>query len=430
MSIIEQIVAREILDSRGHPTVEVDVYLQDKSLGRFAVPSGASTGEHEALELRDGDPKRYGGKGVKKALQNIQTKIANLLIGKDAEDQAGIDQALIELDATPHKSSLGANAMLGVSMAVAKAVCQSLKKPFYRSFPSSKEWILPVPLINVINGGAHANNGLDIQEFMIVPYGAHSFSESVRWGSEIFHALKKILQQKGFSTAVGDEGGFAPALKNNQQGLDLLMEAVTQAGFLPKKDIGIALDVAASEFYDAQSRNYNICGEGKKSFTQMINWFKMLVQSYPIVSIEDALDQNDWDGWKALTKEMGHQVQLVGDDLFVTNPILIQKGIDAHVANAVLIKPNQIGTLTETLTAIQVALAAGYNTIISHRSGETEDTSIADLAVLTRSSQIKTGSLSRSERVAKYNRLLRIEEELGSLVKYKGKDAFKKWVQI
>jgi enolase len=430
VSIIERIVAREILDSRGYPAVEVDVYLRDKSFGRFAVPSGASTGEHEALELRDDDAKRFCGKGVQKAIQNIQTKIADLLVGKEAEDQAGLDQLLIALDGTPNKAFLGANAMLGVSVAVAKAASNSLKKPFYQSLSSVEGWILPVPLINVINGGAHANNGLDIQEFMIVPYGACSFSESMRWGSEIFHTLKMILQQKGFSTAVGDEGGFAPALKNNQQGLDLLVAAVIQAGFLPGKDIAIALDVAASEFYDAKARNYSVAGEGKKSLEQMIAWFKMLSKNYPIVSIEDALEQNDWDGWKDLTKEMDHQVQLVGDDLFVTNPVLIQKGIDAHVANAVLIKPNQIGTLTETLRAIQVALAAGYNTIVSHRSGETEDTTIADLAVLSRSSQIKTGSLSRSERVAKYNRLLRIEDELGSLAIYKGKDAFKKWVRI
>ena len=429
MSTIERILAREILDSRGNPTVEVDVHLQDGNWGRFAVPSGASTGAHEALELRDGDPKRFGGKGVQKAIQNIRTKISDLLVGRNAEDQACIDQAMIDLDGTSNKSSLGANAMLGVSIAVAKAVCAHQKKSLYESLRITDEWILPVPLMNVINGGAHANNGLDIQEFMIVPYGANSFSESVRWGSEVFHALKKILQQKGFSTAVGDEGGFAPALKNNEQALDLLMEAVSHAGFRPAKDIGIALDVAASEFYNAKKQSYQIA-EGEKTFAQMITWFKTLSKSYPIVSIEDGLDQNDWDGWKVLSNELGDQVQLVGDDLFVTNPLLIQKGIENHVANAVLIKPNQIGTLTETLKAIQVSKEAGYNTILSHRSGETEDTTIADLAVLTGSSQIKTGSLSRSERVAKYNRLLRIEEELGSLVKYMGKDAFKKWVQI
>ena len=429
MSEIKSIKAREILDSRGNPTLEVDVILADNSLGRFAVPSGASTGEHEALELRDHDSKRYNGKGVKRAVLNVNQRIAPQLIGVESGMQSQIDNILLKLDGTDNKAVLGANVILGVSMAAFKADCIANKKPEYRNLTLTAGYILPVPLINVINGGAHANNGLDIQEFMIVPYGAPSFSECLRYASEIFHSLKKVLENKGFSSAVGDEGGFAPALKGNQEALDLLILAIEKAGYVPKEQIGIALDVAASEFYDAKQQKYLIKNEQQKSSSDMIDWLQNLVNNYPIISIEDGLDQNDWNGWQYFTKKLGNKIQIVGDDLFVTNPKLIQKGIAEDVANAVLIKPNQIGTLTETLEAIALAQKANYNTVISHRSGETEDVTIADLAVATKSSQIKTGSVSRSERVAKYNRLLRIEEELGNGVTFYGKNAFTRWLK-
>jgi len=430
MTQIQKILAREILDSRGTPTIEVDVYLDDGSLGRFSVPSGASTGEHEALELRDNDPKRFFKKGVQKTVQNIQERIAPLLIGKDVDDQRAIDDFLLGLDGTSNKSALGANALLGISMAVFQAKCASLKKSAYQVLNQDDgDFFLPVPLINVINGGAHANNGLDIQEFMIVPYGAFNFSECIRFSAEIFYALKCLLQAQGFSTAVGDEGGFAPLLKSNAHALDLLILAIEKAGLKPKAQVGIALDIAASEFYHAEQKCYVIEKTLQKSSLQMITWLKELSQNYPIISIEDGLDQNDWDGWKALTQELGNDLQLVGDDLFVTNPKIIQRGIASGTANAVLIKPNQIGTLTETLEAIRIAKEARYSTILSHRSGETEDVSIADLAVGTYSSQIKTGSLSRSERIAKYNRLLRIEEELGTHAQFWGRDAFRRWLK-
>ena len=400
--MIKEIQAREILDSRGVPTIEVDVHLQGDAIGRFAVPSGASTGEHEALELRDADPHRYFGKGVKLAVSNVHHIISQVLLGREW-DQTTLDQKLIELDGTANKSRLGANAILGVSMAFARA----------SGFSYGNQTRLPVPLMNVINGGAHADNGLDIQEFMIVPVGAPTFSEALRYGSEVFHALKSILKKSGLSTAVGDEGGFAPHLKTHEEALDCLMKAIEQAGYRPGDDVAIALDAAASEFYHEgryKSRDRN----------EMIEWWSSLCLQYPIVSIEDGLDQNDWQGWVELTKRLGKKVQLVGDDLFVTNPKLVNRGIEQGVANALLVKFNQIGTLTETLEAIRIARTANYKIVISHRSGETEDTSIADLAVATGAEQIKTGSLSRSERIAKYNRLLRIEEELGTRAVYEG----------
>lgn len=429
MSDIKSINAREILDSRGNPTLEVDVILADNSLGRFAVPSGASTGEHEALELRDQEAKRYNGKGVQRAVLNVVEQAAPHLIGIPSGQQGKIDNILLELDGTANKEVLGANVILGISMAAFKADCESNKKPFYQNLNLINDFILPVPLINVINGGAHANNGLDIQEFMIVPYGAPSFLECLRYASEIFHSLKKVLESKGYSSAVGDEGGFAPALKSNEEALDLLILAIEKAGYVPNEQIGIALDVAASELYDSKQQKYLIKNKQQKSSSDMIDWLQNLVNNYPIISIEDGLDQNDWNGWQYFTKKLGNKIQIVGDDLFVTNPKLIQKGIAEDVANAVLIKPNQIGTLTETLEAIALAQKANYNTVISHRSGETEDVTIADLAVATKSSQIKTGSVSRSERVAKYNRLLRIEEELGNGVTFYGKNAFTRWLK-
>lgn len=405
--MIKEIQAREILDSRGVPTVEVDVHLHSGAMGRFAVPSGASTGEHEALELRDADPRRYFGKGVKLAVSNVTSIISQALQGKEF-DQESLDQFLISLDGTLNKSRLGANAILGVSMAFARA----------SGFSYGNQTRLPVPLMNVINGGVHADNGLDIQEFMIVPVGAPTFSEALRYGSEVFHALKLILKKQGLSTSVGDEGGFAPHLKTHEEALDCLMQSIEQAGYRPGDDVSIALDAAASEFYvDGLYKS--------RDRSEMIEWWSSLCQQYPIVSIEDGLDQNDWQGWAELTQKLGKKVQLVGDDLFVTNPKLVQRGIECGVANALLVKLNQIGTLTETLEAIKLARSANYKIVISHRSGETEDTTIADLAVATGAEQIKTGSLSRSERIAKYNRLLRIEEELGIRAVYEGLQCLK-----
>ncbi len=408
---IISIEAREILDSRGLPTVEVDVHLDSGVLGRAAVPSGASTGTHEALELRDGDMSRYHGKGVMQAVQNVEDEIHDTLCGLDATDQRLIDQAMIDLDGTPNKSRLGANAMLGVSMAVARAAAEELDLPLYRYLGGVAAHRLPMPQMNVINGGAHADNPLDIQEFMIVPVSATQTKDAVRMGSEVFHSLKKLLSDQGLSTSVGDEGGFAPALKSADHALELLLQAIKNAGYKPGEEIALALDVAATEFY--RDNHYHMEGEGKVlDSAGMIKYYEGLVEKYPIISIEDALAEDDWFGWTELTKKLGKKVQLVGDDLFVTNPKRIERGIRKGAANAVLIKLNQIGTLTETLDAVELAHRSGYKTVISHRSGETEDTFIADLAVATGSGQIKTGSLSRSERLSKYNRLLRIEEEL------------------
>lgn len=408
---IVDIKALEILDSRGFPTLRVDVLLKDGSHGIFSVPSGASTGEHEALELRDGDLKRYGGKGVLKAISNIAEIIKPAFLGRFATEQESIDLALIKLDGTENKSRLGANAILGVSMAVARAAAMSQRKPLYQylSNGSSK---LPVPLMNILNGGAHADNGLDVQECMIVPHGFSNFRESLRAGSEVFHALKKILHSRNLATSVGDEGGFAPVLGSTGQALDLIVEAIGAAGYEPGKQISLALDVAASEFYERESNLYRFKELGQVTSERLIDYWQALCEVYPIISIEDGLDQNDWSGWTELTQRLGGEIQLVGDDLFVTNPKLLQKGISQKTANAILIKLNQIGTLTETMKAIEISGHAGYRHIVSHRSGETEDTSIADLAVATQAAYIKTGSLCRSERVAKYNRLLEIEREL------------------
>lgn len=414
---ITDIRAREILDSRGRPTVEAEVYLANGGFGLAQVPSGASTGSFEAHELRDDDPSRYGGKGVLKAVTNIEDKIAPALIGMDAFDQMGIDRATIDLDGTPTKSKLGANAILAVSLANAKAVANALGVPLYRYLGGPLANLLPVPLMNVINGGAHASNNVDFQEFMIVPVGAPSFKEALRWGAEIFAALSKVLDQKGLLTGVGDEGGFAPNLESNQAALELLVAAIESAGYQPGKQVALALDVAASEFY--QGGNYTYDGSSHTP-VEFIDYLADLTAKYPIVSIEDGLHEEDWGNWQLLTQKIGSKVQLVGDDLFVTNSVRLRQGIDQKSANAILIKLNQIGTLSETLQTIDLATRHGFKSIVSHRSGETEDTTIADLAVATRAGQIKTGSLCRSERVAKYNRLLRIEDELGDLAVYAG----------
>jgi enolase len=418
------VFAREILDSRGQPTLEVEVALVGGSIGRAAVPSGASTGSREALELRDGDPKRYFGKGVTRAVANVNETIAGHLVGQDADDQASVDRLLIELDGTPMKKKLGANATLGVSIACAKAAADAHALPLYRYLGGSNAKTLPVPLMNVVNGGAHADNNLDIQEFMIVPIGAPSFPEALRAGAEVFHALKKLLQEKRLVTAVGDEGGFAPNLKSNAEALDLLTMAIEKAGYRPGEDVALALDVAASELYD--SGRYALDGKKGLGAEEMIAYFRGLAASYPILSIEDGLAEGDWDGWKRLTGALGASLQLVGDDIFVTNPEILSRGIEEGVANSVLIKLNQIGTVTETLDAIEMAKRAGYTTVISHRSGETEDTTIADLAVAVNAGQIKTGSLSRSDRIAKYNQLLRISERLGEEAVYPGSRAFRR----
>ena len=417
---IKTLVSREILDSRGNPTVEVDVTLSDGSFARAAVPSGASTGAFEAAELRDGGA-RYLGKGVTLAVNNVTTKIAPVVVGHDALDQRGLDEKMIALDATVNKSSLGANAILGVSLAVAKAAAVSKKLPFYSFIGGTSANLLPVPMMNILNGGAHADTNVDIQEFMIAPIGASTFKEALRHGAEIYHNLKAVLKKRGLATSIGDEGGFAPNLESNRAALDLIIEAVDKAGFKIGTDIALAMDVAATEFY--KDGKYEFEGSLISS-AEMIAYYKGLVDSYPLVSIEDPLSEDDWDGWKSITTELGTKVQLVGDDLFVTNPTRLARGIESQTANALLVKVNQIGTLTETLDAVDMAHKAGYRSMMSHRSGETEDTTIADLAVAARCGQIKTGAPARSERVAKYNQLLRIEEELGSQASYAGREAF------
>jgi len=414
-AIIESVSALEILDSRGNPTVEVDVMLDSGIVGTAAVPSGASTGEHEALELRDGDKKRYLGKGVKKACENVATLIGPLAVGRDAFDQAGLDAAMLAADGTANKGKIGANAMLGVSMATARAAAIELGVPLYKYLGGPNARVLPVPLMNIINGGAHADNSLDFQEFMIVPKGAANFSEALRAGAEVFHTLKKLLHDRKASTGVGDEGGFAPDLPGAAAALSVVSEAIEKAGYKPGKDVALALDVASSELWDKTSKTYKLEGEGKELDTKgMVDFYRSLCEQFPIVSIEDGMAENDWDGWVALTQAIGKKVQLVGDDLFVTNTERIKQGIAKGASNSVLVKVNQIGTLTETLESVEMAHRNGWTSIISHRSGETEDSFIADLAVATRAGQIKTGSLARSERVAKYNRLLRIESELGA----------------
>jgi len=424
MATVASVHAREILDSRGHPTIEVDVRLSDGSIGRAAVPSGASTGIHEALELRDGDTSRYGGKGVLRAVGNVNDRIAPKVTGCDALDQAALDHLLIELDGTPNKSGLGANALLGVSLAVARAAAASQSQPLYRYLDRDAR-TLPVPLMNVINGGLHADNPLDVQEFMIVPVGGTYFADALRMGVETFHALRALLRSRKLSTAVGDEGGFAPALRSTEEAIEVLLEAIRAAGYRPGADVAIALDPAASNLY--RDGAYRFPGEGAQRRTdEMIAYYARLCSAYPIVSIEDGLAEDDWDGWRDLTARLGTRVQLVGDDLFVTNPARLRRGIELRAANAILIKVNQIGTLTETLDAVATARDAGYASIISHRSGETEDTTIADLAVATGAGQIKTGAPSRSERVAKYNQLLRIAEELGSRAVYPGAAVFRR----
>jgi enolase len=421
MALIDAIHAREILDSRGNPTVEVEVLLSDGQIGRAAVPSGASTGEHEAVELRDGDKGRYLGKGVQKAVDAVIDQIAPALTGFDATDQRSIDQAMIDLDGTANKGKLGANAILGVSLAVANAAAASADLPLYKYLGGPNAHVLPVPLMNILNGGSHADSDVDIQEFMIAPIGAETFSEGLRWGVEVYHNLKSVLQQKGLSTGLGDEGGFAPNLPSNRAALDLIQEAIKNAGYTPGTDIALALDVASSEFFKDGAYQF----EGKAlSAAEMSAYYAELVSDYPLVSIEDPLDENDWEGWKILTDTIGDKVQLVGDDLFVTNPERLQQGIDAATANSLLVKVNQIGSLTETLDAVSLAQRSGYTTITSHRSGETEDTTIADIAVATNAGQIKTGAPARSERVAKYNQLLRIEEELDDAARYAGRSAF------
>ena len=423
MSSIVDVVAREILDSRGNPTVEADVLLESGVMGRAAVPSGASTGTREANELRDGDRQRYRGKGVLKAVEHVNTEISEAIIGLDATEQSFIDRTLIELDGTETKSRLGANALLAVSMAVAKAAAEESGLPLYRYFGGMGEMRMPVPMMNVINGGAHANNSLDMQEFMIVPVGAQSFREALRCGTEVFHALKDLIDKKGMSTTVGDEGGFAPNLKSNEEAIKLVMQAIEQAGYMPGSDVLLALDCASSEFY--KDGKYRLESE-KLDLTaaQFTDYLAAWCDKYPIVSVEDGMAEADWDGWRLLTQRLGNKVQLVGDDLFVTNAKILREGIRTGAANAILIKVNQIGTLSETFAAIELAKRSAYGTIISHRSGETEDTTIADIAVGTNAAQIKTGSLSRSDRIAKYNQLLRIEEDLGDAVSYPGREAF------
>jgi enolase len=418
---ISEIRGREILDSRGNPTVEADVTLEDGTMARAAVPSGASTGTREAVELRDGDESRYLGKGVTKAVANVNGEVRDAIVGHDFENQRALDERMIELDGTENKGRLGANALLAVSLAAARAEAQSAGKPLFRHLGDSTT--MPVPMMNIINGGAHADNSVDIQEFMILPVGAPNFSEALRYGAEIFHALKSVLRGKGLNTAVGDEGGFAPDLPSNRAALDTIMEAIGKAGFTAGDDILLGLDVASSEFFEGGQ--YNLASEGRKfDATGFSDFLTELADSYPIISIEDGMDESDWEGWRVLTDALGDRVQLVGDDLFVTNTSILARGIDEKIANAILIKPNQIGTLSETLDAITMAVDAGYAAVISHRSGETSDSTIADIAVGTRATQIKTGSLSRSDRIAKYNQLLRIEEQLGGSASYAGRDAF------
>ena len=423
MSKIIDVRAREILDSRGNPTVEADVVLESGALGRAAVPSGASTGEREAVELRDGDKQRYLGKGVLKAVAAVNGELREAVLGMEATDQRGLDNKLIATDGTENKSRLGANALLAISMATARAAAADAKKPLYKYLAQSEEMLMPVPMMNIINGGSHADNSVDLQEFMIMPVGAASISEAVRYGAEVFHELKKVLNSRGLSTAVGDEGGFAPDLPSNESAIEVILEAIKNAGYEAGKDIMLALDAASSEFY--KDGKYVLTSENRSlSSAEFVDLLADWVSKYPIISIEDGMDENDWDGWKMLTDKIGNKVQLVGDDLFVTNPKILQQGIDKGTANSILIKVNQIGTLSETLDAINLARENGYTAVVSHRSGETEDTTIADLAVATNAGQIKTGSLSRSDRVAKYNQLLRIEAELGDKASYPGMKAF------
>lgn len=423
MSSIIDIYAREVLDSRGNPTVEVEVYTEVGAFGSAIVPSGASTGAHEAVELRDGDKSRYLGKGVLGAVENVNTTIADEIVGFDVFDQVGIDNAMIELDGTPNKGKLGANAILGVSIAVAKAAADEMGMELYEYLGGVNGKVLPAPMMNILNGGEHADNNVDIQEFMVMPLGAPNFREALRMGAEVFHSLKSVLKSKGLNTAVGDEGGFAPNLESNEEALETIVEAIKKAGYKPGEDIYLALDVAATEMYE--DGKYNFKGEGVVRTTdEMIEYYETLSEKYPIISIEDGLSEDDWDGWEKLTEKLGKKIQLVGDDLFVTNVERLQKGIDLKVANSILIKLNQIGTITETLDAIELAKKHGYTAVVSHRSGETEDTTIADLVVATNAGQIKTGSASRTDRIAKYNRLLRIEDRLGDIVKYDGIKSF------
>ncbi|HNZ77168.1 MAG TPA: phosphopyruvate hydratase [Bacilli bacterium] len=426
MPFIKEIYAREVLDSRGNPTVEVEVYTESDGFGRAIVPSGASTGEHEAVELRDGDKNRYLGKGVLQAVENVNEVIAPELIGMNVFDQVGIDQTMIELDGTPNKQKLGANAILGVSMAVARAAADLCGLSLYNYLGGFNARQLPTPMMNILNGGSHADNNVDFQEFMIMPVGASCFKEAIRMGAEVFHNLKKVLKAKGYNTSVGDEGGFAPNLGSNEEAIQVIIEAIKNAGYVPGKDIFLAMDVASSEFYDKAKKKYVLAGEGGKELDakELTNFYAGLVEKYPIISIEDGLDENDWEGWKYLTDKLGKKVQLVGDDLFVTNTERLGKGISKGIANSILIKVNQIGTLTETFEAIEMAKKAGYTAVVSHRSGETEDTIIADIAVALNTGQIKTGSMSRTDRVAKYNQLLRIEDELGSTAVYNGLKSF------
>lgn len=429
MSIIESIEAREILDSRGNPTVEVDVYLEDGTMGRAAVPSGASTGVHEAVELRDGDKKRFGGKGVLKAVDNVNNIIAPDIEGMDALDQVAIDRAMIKLDGTPNKARLGANAILGVSMAVARAAANYLGLPLFKYLGAYKSTVLPVPMANILNGGAHSDNKVDFQEFMVMPIGASSEREAIRWTAEVFHSLKNVLKARGYNTGVGDEGGFAPDLQSNEEALEVIMEAIAKAGYTAGRDgdFMIALDPAASELYDEEKKVYKLkwtTGEEKTS-SEMVDLWESWVDKYPIISIEDGMAEDDWEGWKMLTDRIGDRVQLVGDDLFVTNTERLKMGFEKHVANSILIKVNQIGTLTETFEAIKAAERHGYTAVVSHRSGETEDSFIADLVVALETGEIKTGSMSRSDRLAKYNQLMRIEDYLGDDAEYAGRNAFK-----
>jgi len=426
MPFIADVYAREVLDSRGNPTIEVEVYTESGAYGRAMVPSGASTGEHEAVELRDGDKKRYLGKGVLKAVENVNEVIAPEIIGLDVTQQAYIDQLMIDLDGTPNKAKLGANAILGVSMAVARAAADFSGLPLYLYLGGFNAKELPVPMMNIINGGSHADNNVDFQEFMIMPVGFNSFSDALRCGAEVFHSLKKVLSGKGYNTAVGDEGGFAPNLKSNEEAVTVILEAIEAAGYKPGSQVKLAMDVASSEFYNKQTGKYVLAGEGGKELTskELVAFYKDLVTKYPIVSIEDGLDENDWDGWKMMTDELGSLVQLVGDDFFVTNTERLSKGIEQGIANSILIKVNQIGTLTETFNAVEMAKRAGYTSVLSHRSGETEDSTIADIAVATNCGQIKTGSLSRTDRIAKYNQLLRIEDELGTTAVFRGASTF------
>lgn len=425
MPFIEDVIAREVLDSRGNPTVEVEIHLEDGSMGRAIVPSGASTGVHEAIELRDGDKKRYLGKGTLKAVENVNTEIADAILGYNVFDQVGLDKLLIELDGTYNKARLGANAILGVSLAAADAAASSLGLPLFQYLGGVNAKLLPTPMMNILNGGSHADNTVDFQEFMVMPVGADSFTEAVRMGAEVFHSLKAVLKEKGLSTGVGDEGGFAPNLKTNEEAILVILEAIKRVGYEPGKDVKLALDVAASEFYDMDSKTYKLAGEGKeKTADEMISYYEELIAKYPVISIEDGLAEDDWEGWAKLTAKLGNKVQLVGDDLFVTNTDRLKQGIESSVANSILIKVNQIGTITETLDAIEMAKKAGYTAVVSHRSGESEDVTIADLVVAVNAGQIKTGSLSRTDRIAKYNQLIRIDELLGDTAIYAGEAAF------